>query len=142
YDAEQLTHFVGIQTDVTARIRAAEALVQKQAELSAALTELEDTQTMLVHAEKMNPLGRMAAAIAHVINNPLSFVNSNLYSLQGMFRDLIGSYERLEHLITVKATQLLNDTYAIRREGDIDFIVNDVEDMLKSSLDGLQRVKH
>ncbi len=53
-----VTHFVGIQTDVTARV-----------EFEAALRE----------SEKLAAVGRLAASIAHEINNPLESVTNLLY---------------------------------------------------------------
>ena len=41
-----------------------------------ALTELRNTQSQLVQAEKMASLGELTAGIAHEIQNPLNFVNN------------------------------------------------------------------
>jgi two-component system sporulation sensor kinase C len=57
----ELTHFVGIQTDVTARV-----------EFEAALRE----------SEKLAAVGRLASSIAHEINNPLESVMNLLYLAQ------------------------------------------------------------
>ena len=54
----ELTHYVGIQTDVTSRV-----------EFEAALRE----------SEKLAAVGRLAASIAHEINNPLESVMNLLY---------------------------------------------------------------
>lgn len=52
-------------------------LVKKQRnDLQAAMSELKNTQTQLVHAEKMASLGELTAGIAHEIQNPLNFVNN------------------------------------------------------------------
>ena len=56
-----LTHIVGIQTDVTARV-----------EFEAALRE----------SEKLAAVGRLASSIAHEINNPLESVMNLLYLAQ------------------------------------------------------------
>jgi two-component system sporulation sensor kinase C len=57
----RLTHFVGIQSDVTARI-----------EVEAALRE----------SEKLAAVGRLASSIAHEINNPLESVMNLVYLAQ------------------------------------------------------------
>lgn len=44
--------------------------------LEQTLTELKDTQSQLIHAEKMASLGELTAGIAHEIQNPLNFVNN------------------------------------------------------------------
>jgi two-component system, NtrC family, sensor kinase len=44
--------------------------------LNETLGNLRETQTQLVHAEKMASLGELTAGIAHEIQNPLNFVNN------------------------------------------------------------------
>jgi signal transduction histidine kinase len=55
--------------------RTAELLKQKE-ELEHTLNELRNSQTQLIHAEKMASLGELTAGIAHEIQNPLNFVNN------------------------------------------------------------------
>jgi signal transduction histidine kinase len=53
------------------------ALLQAQKEeIQHTLERLRETQSQLVHAEKMASLGELTAGIAHEIQNPLNFVNN------------------------------------------------------------------
>ncbi len=138
----KLTHFVGIQTDISSRKSAEEQLVTRTSELERTIAELRSTQAMLVHAEKMNALGQMVAGVAHEINNPISFVNSNLHSLRRSLDDLFGAYNKLEILIrAVSNPDTLQAAEIIRKESDLDFLQGDADDLLGASIDGLGRVR-
>ncbi len=135
-----LTHFIGIQTDVTARIEAEESLKRERADLTRALSDLRQTQTMLIHSEKMNALGQMVAGVAHEINNPVAYVNSNIDSLSHAFDEVFAAYDRLEQLaLTGSADPAM--VRAIRRDAKLDFLKSDTADLLQSSFDGLKRVR-
>lgn len=138
----QLTHYVGVQTDVTARKLAEEALTRKTIELERALTELRETQVLLVHSEKMNALGQMVAGVAHEINNPISFVNSNLHSFKQSVGELSGAYDALEGLILEAGSAAEQDAARhIREQAELDFLLSDVDDLLTASFEGLARVR-
>ncbi len=47
------------------------------------VTEHKEMQTKLAHAERMASLGTLAGGVAHEINNPLSYVISNLEFMSG-----------------------------------------------------------
>jgi len=75
---EERNKFISAQKEKLELIveeRTAEITKQKD-ELLHAFTELKNTQTQLIHVEKMASLGELTAGIAHEIQNPLNFVNN------------------------------------------------------------------
>jgi signal transduction histidine kinase len=71
------------------KIRSLEKQIQMEnLKLQAALKELKETQSQLVHSEKMASLGVLSAGLVHEINNPL---NAALSSLNTLARLLNGS---------------------------------------------------
>jgi PAS domain S-box-containing protein len=105
------------------------------------IRQLEETQMQLLQSEKMASIGQLAAGVAHEINNPIGFVNSNLSTLQeyvdGMLR-LLAAYERIEGSLVNEALQ--NITH-LKQEINIGYLRGDIGDLLTESLDGLERVR-
>jgi len=64
--------------------------------LSEALEHLEQTQTQLIHQEKMASLGMLTAGIAHEIQNPLNFVTNFSDSSKEIIKELNESTDENE----------------------------------------------
>ena len=120
-------------------------LESKNEQLSLINFELKSAQQQLVQAEKMASLGQLAAGVAHEINNPIGFVNSNLASLA----DYADVYIRLTKLIkdwneSDKDTERqsieaqINDMLS---DENIQFMQEDTLALIQESSDGLSRVK-
>jgi PAS domain S-box len=73
---------VGSLTDITERKQMEDALHKKGEEQRRLISQLQETQAQLLQSEKMASIGQLAAGIAHEINNPVGFVNSNMGTLK------------------------------------------------------------
>ncbi len=58
-----------------------EQIIEQREQLSQAASQLRLMHDRAVEQEKLSSLGMMAAGVAHEINNPMSFVTSNINSL-------------------------------------------------------------
>jgi len=85
--------------DVTERVKLIQSKTEAVNTLEHRNRELQEMQVQLIHQEKLASIGQLAAGIAHEINNPLSFVKSNISALhnflskesknEGMYEDII-----------------------------------------------------
>jgi signal transduction histidine kinase len=111
------------------------------AELSALNQKLEQTQGQLLQSEKMASIGQLAAGVAHEINNPVGYVSSNLGTLQRYVEDLLrllGAYECVEPALPAAA---LAPVQALKQELDLGFLLEDTQNLVRESLEGVGRVR-
>ena len=116
-------------------------LQQRHTELEQAHMRLTATQEKLLQSEKMASIGQLAAGVAHEINNPIGYVHSNLGSLQEYLRSLfslIDAYERALRLPDPKA--MIAEIDGLRQRLDIDFISQDLPQLMAESREGIERV--
>ena len=127
--------------DRTADLNAANGKLQQEKESQAILIKrLGEAQNQLLQSERMASIGQLAAGVAHEINNPVGFVNSNLSSLQGYVTDLLkllAAYERTESTLTLEARQEITQ---IKADMDVEFLREDIVSLVVESLDGVKRV--
>lgn len=74
-------------------------LTREREEQRALIRQLEEAHNQLLQSEKLASIGQLAAGVAHEVNNPIGFVNSNLCTLKKYVADLLelnAAYERLE----------------------------------------------
>lgn len=116
-------------------------LQRRHAQLRQTLVRLAGTQEQLLQSEKMASIGQLAAGVAHEINNPIGYVHSNLGSLQEYLHSLfslIDLYERALRSPDPKA--MLPEIEDMRARYDIDFISNDLPQLMTESREGIERV--
>jgi len=115
-------------------------------QLESAYSELKATQSRMLQQEKMASIGQLAAGVAHEINNPMGFIISNLNSLKKYIDKVTGfikiqseSVERLSGNGVIH--DILKDLNEQKKSLKIDYILGDLDNLIKESLDGAERVK-
>lgn len=105
-----------------------------KAQVTQGARALEQTQAQLLQMEKMAALGQLAAGIAHEINNPISFVSSNLGTLEKYIATL-------QQAIDAQVSPSPSNRYTAAEKDEIEFIREDLPHLLQESLDGVARVR-
>lgn len=127
------------------RVERRTAKINKQIqELSAANDQVAQTQAKLVQSEKMASVGQLAAGVAHEINNPIGFVRSNLNTLSdyvGVYQGLLHNYQKLSTADPEQAKLIAIEIDKQEKKEDINFINEDIEELLKDSIEGTTRVR-
>jgi two-component system sensor histidine kinase HupT/HoxJ len=83
----------------------------------------------------MASLGRLVAGVAHELNNPISFVYGNVHALS-RYRERLRTYCQ-----AVDAAGPSPDLLALKQELRIDKLLDDLEPLIKGTLEGAERVR-
>ncbi len=126
---------VRIQTHLQIQVLQSQ-LHLKNTQLEKALYSLKQMQAHLLRKEKLIGLGHLVAGVCHEINNPVSFIAGNLKpaneSIQTLLK-LIDAYQK-EYPEPSPIIQTLLE------EAELDFLVADLQNMMKSMRTGVDRI--
>ena len=111
-------------------------------ELKAAYAELQSTQAMMVHSEKMKSLGELVAGIMHEINNPINFIYGNMTHLSNYSNDLIQVIDEYTKYAESLKPEEREAVQSLLKEIDYDFLKTDLPDLIKSCKEGADRAKN
>ncbi|MEH2148197.1 GAF domain-containing protein [Nostoc sp.] len=107
------------------------------AQLEHTLHELQETQTRLIHTEKMSGLGQLVAGIAHEINNPVNFIYGNLCHASDYTEQLL----EILRLYQLNYPHPHSEIQAAIEAIDFDFLVEDLPKIMTSMQLGTERIR-
>ena len=149
-EAEQA--LIDLNNELESRVnQRTEQLQLANEELKSTLQHLKETQTQLLHSEKMASLGILTAGVAHEINNPLNYISGAYSGLQAYFenKSFSENYEEVGILIDAIKTGVERSTAIVK--GLNQFSRNseslnedcDIHAIMENSLSMLQnQIKH
>lgn len=114
----------------------------KNKELEKVYTELKDTQSMMVHSEKMRSLGEMVSGITHEINNPVNFIHGNLVHLKNYSHDLIEIIDKMKEYTEKLPEQDKEEISALLEELDYEYLKEDLPKLIGSCQEGTERTRN
>jgi len=112
-------------------------LITQNSELLSLNNQLKEAQSQLIQQEKLAAVGHLAAGVAHEINNPLGFIISNYSTL----KKYVGKYKELLKQVTDSKNSGIEPLYEFASKTDFEFIEEDMSELFKDTLTGLERVK-
>lgn len=102
-------------------------------------------EVQLMHAQKMESIGTLAAGIAHEINTPTQFVGNNIRFLEDSFEDLSKIISMCGELIeenkrTGSNNDKLNAVSKAMEDADYEFLIEEIPKAIEQSKRGIQNV--
>ncbi len=105
-------------------------------QLKLTLKELAETQTQLIQTQKMSSLGKLVAAIAHEINNSVSFIYGNI----GIANEYAENLLELISLYQEYYPQTLSNIQILVEMIELDFVKKDLPKIFSSIKIGTERI--
>lgn len=144
FDAEKLDVLIDdfvlkpiVKQELLGRVRAGLRSRELRAQLERSQQELEQSRHQILQNEKMSNLGELVSGIAHEINNPITFIYSNLTHVQTDATDLI-------QLLRMYQKELVNPSQEIlqkQQDMDVDFVLEDLLKIVSSMRTGSDRIR-
>lgn len=139
----------GLESYASSVVKSVAQLSKTQKQYRQANDAINKRQGDLIEKERWVSIGQLAAGVAHEINNPLGFVQNNIFALQLYFENMKSIFQEYQNLRESigehnKANNLLNDELKQleKLEGSlkIDDAVKDIEFTFNQCIDGLTRI--
>jgi len=124
--------------------RVNQALQTEREEQRILIAKLEEAHDQLHQSEKLASIGQLAAGVAHEINNPIGFVNSNLGTLKNYVNQLMSLIDAMSTTVDPLLAgnpEIRGSLDTLKRKADLEFLREDIGALIADSIDGTTRVR-
>jgi signal transduction histidine kinase len=123
--------------ELRVRLRAGERIIRLE-------HHLREAQAALVQTEQLASLGRLAAGVAHEVNNPIAYVINNLAVLRRDVQNALGvldKYGEARAALARVEPELVTEVARLEEEMDLPYFRENLGRIFDSSADGLRRIR-
>lgn len=109
------------------------------------ITERKLSEDRLTQTRRLESIGQLAAGIAHEINTPIQYIDTNIRFLQQSFTDLLNVTQGYQAILANAhpgeiSPNLLSKIRSLDLTVDLAFLINEIPEAISQTLDGTQRV--
>lgn len=117
--------------------------VDKESELARAYQSLKDTQANLEHSGKLAAIGQIAGGVAHEVNNPATFILTNLRVMRdgvALLRRSVSTLRRELSTVDLLPEDKRLVVDGILGSGDLESVLRETSAMIDDNLAGIERI--
>ena len=126
-----------VKQELLGRVRASKRARELRAQLALTQQELELSRDRILQSEKMSSLGELVSGIAHEINNPITFIYSNLTHVRSYATDLIELLRLYQKELVNPGSEILQK----QQDMDVEFVLDDLLKIVSSIRTGSDRIR-
>ena len=126
-----------VKQELLGRVRASKRARELRAQLELAQQELQLSREQMLLSEKMSSLGELVSGIAHEINNPITFIYSNLTHVRSYATDLIELLRLYQKELVNPGSEILQK----QQDMDVEFVLDDLLKIVSSIRTGSDRIR-
>ena len=141
--SESLRHMVegDVDFDNALKVTSDDEIGRLAMRFNAFLQSAKKKQSALVHSQKLESIGRLAAGMAQEIDTPTQSIGDNTRFLEKAYRDLDSLITKLGELAaSAKDSELLESIREAMREANVEKLHKDIPRAIERLLEGVRQV--
>lgn len=116
------------------------AIVRDITERQEAKKEKDKIMAQLLHAQKLESVGQLAAGIAHEINTPTQFIGTNIEFLSEAHQDINSMMGEIQTIAESAPKEISSELKDAMEDGDWEFLSEEIPQAISQSREGIDRV--